>query len=385
MKKARHLYAVITVIVMMGLFLFPICQMLLHFLPEKEVAGENRAMAEFPTLNFSNMDAFPGQFDRFFSDHFPFRGIVLDISFQYSLLRHQSPIPEVVIGKKDFLFSGKGEKDLYEGKLAFSDSEQQQVVDELICRARRLDSMGIRFYVVVAPTALEVYPEYLPDYMQRTDRTVTERFCALMRERAPGIPFVYLKENLLQEKGKARLYFKHDNHWNPMGGYYAAEAILRMLRRDFPQLPEDLDGQFVLHPYIRTSGNLGDMVAVSERFRYLATDTDYRVSYVDSVRYHYEEVLDRKYEPVPGFAYPWEYEMRYRTDRKEPKLLVIRDSYAGAVMPFLSPYFSESVFIFDAWRYGPNWDIVQHEHPDLVLLMMYEPHIHNIVQYSLSQ
>ena len=39
MKKARHLYAVITVVVMMGLFLLPICQMLLHFLPEKEVAA----------------------------------------------------------------------------------------------------------------------------------------------------------------------------------------------------------------------------------------------------------------------------------------------------------------------------------------------------------
>lgn len=385
MKNARHSYAVVTVIVMLGMLLLPVVQMFFHFLPEKEVTGENRAMAEFPMLKLSNMDAFPGQFDCFFSDHFPFRGDVLDISFQYNLLRHQSPIPEVVIGKRDFLFSGKGEKDLYEGKLAFSELEQQLAVEELACRAKRLDSMGIRFYVVVAPTAMEVYPEYLPDYMQRADRTVTEQFCAMMRERAPEIRFVYLKEKMLQNKRNGRLYYKNDNHWNPVGGYYAAEEILRMMREDYPPLPESLEGQFVKRPYVKTSGNLGDMIAVSDRFRYFAADTDYRVSYVDSTRFQHEEVSDRRYEPIPGFAYPWEYEMRYRTNREKPKLLVIRDSYAGAVMPYLSPYFSESVFIFDAWRYGPNWDIVEQEHPDIVLLMIYEPHIHNIVQYSLSQ
>lgn len=378
MKKARHTYAIVTVIVILGMLLFPICQMLFHFLPEKKVTGENRAMAARPTLALSTLDAFPGQFDLFFSDHFPFRGTILDVSFQYKLLRHQSPIPDVIMGKRDFLF-GKGEKDLYEGKLIFSESEQQRVADEIARRAKRLDSMGIRFYVVVAPTAMEVYPEYLPDYMQRVDKTATEQFCAMMRKRAPGVRFVYLKEKLLQNKDKARLYYKNDNHWNPVGGYYAAEEILQVMHQDFSLLPESLDGQFVMRPYVKTSGNLGDMIAVNERFRYLAADTDYRITYVDSARYHYEELADRKYEPTPGFAYPWEYEKRYRTDRKEPKLLVIRDSYAGAVIPYLSSFFSESVFIFDAWQYGANWDIVEQERPDILLLMIYEPHIHNLL------
>ena len=377
MKKTNP-YIVVTVI-LFGLLL-AVPGLLLFALKGPQQSGENRAMAEMPAFKFSKMDAFPSQFDRYVNDHFPFRNLLLDLSFQYSLINHQSPIPQVVIGKNDFLFSGEAERTLFEGTLDFSEEKMKIIVDELLERQARYRREGIRFYVVVAPTAYEIYPEYLPDYLQRINETATDRFCRMMSEKAPQIPFLYLKDKMLYNKQFGRLYYKNDNHWNPLGGYYATDAILNLMRHDFPQLPDNINDKFTLTPYIRTFGNLGDMLVVRNQFRNLATDTDYKVSFLDSVQYALCENPERKYEAPADFAYPWEYEWRYTTNQEQhPKILVIRDSYCAAVIPFLTPWFKESVFIFDAWKYGGNDDIIRQEKPDIILLLIYEPHIRNII------
>ena len=376
MKKTNP-YIVVTII-LFGLLL-AVPGLLLFALKGTQQSGENRAMAEIPAFNFSKMDAFPSQFDRYVNDHFPFRNLLLDLSFQYSLINHQSPIPQVVIGKNNFLFSGEGEQILFDGTLEFSEEKMKMIVDELLERQAHYYREGIRFYVVIAPTAYEIYPEFLPDYLQRINETATDRFCRMMSKKAPQIPFLYLKEQLLRSKQFGRLYYKNDNHWNPIGGYHATEAILNLMRHDFPQLPSSINDKFILTPYIRTSGNLGNMLVVRNQFRNLATDTDYKVSFIDSVQYALCENPKRKYEAPAGFAYPWEYEWRYTTNQeKQPKILVIRDSYCAAIIPFLTPWFKESVFIFDAWQYRSNDDIILQEKPDIVLLMIYEPHIRNI-------
>lgn len=377
--KERHLYQIITVILFVLLLIVP--GILLLVQPGRQLQGENRAMAKMPKLQLSKLDAFPHQFDQYVNDHFPFRSSMLDFSFGLSLRQHQSPIPEVLIGQNDFLFSGKEERQLFEGSLEFSEDCMAAVVDKLAQRQEQLSREGIRLYVAIAPTAYEVYPEWVPPYVQRTEETATDRFCRMMAEKAPKSPFLYLKECMLQHKEDGRLYFKNDNHWNPLGGEYAAMEILRMMRGDFPQLPDQIVPSFTLKPFVSTSGNLGNMLAISPSFEYFAQDTDYHICFADSARYAFSEVLEKRYEPIKGFAYPWEYEHRFVTNcTGQPKIVVIRDSYAGAVIPFLAPWFRESVFIFDAWQYGDNWDIIVQEKPDIVLWLIYEPHIRSICQ-----
>jgi hypothetical protein len=48
--------------------------------------------------------------------------------------------------------------------------------------------------------------------------------------------------------------------------------------------------------------------------------------------------------------------------------------------PFFFNSFSRSVAIFDAWRYKENMDIVSQENAKIVLLIIYEPHIRNLVK-----
>lgn len=373
MKKTSP-YIVITVI-LFGLLL-AVPGILLFFQPKSQVGSENRAMAEMPKLNFSKLDVFPNSFDKFVNDNFPFRSSFLHFSFLYSIHNNRSPIPTVVIGKDNFLFCGNDERHLYEGTLDFSEERMTEIVYELAERQKRLMHDSIRFYVVIAPSAYEIYPEYLPDFMQRASETATDRFCRMMAEKNPQVPFLYLKDKMLKHKKEGRLYLKNDNHWNHLGGEMATEEILTMMAGDFPQLPQKIRQKFTLEPYIRHEGNLHDMLAVDMTLERFVQDTEYQVHYIDSALFDAHEDFNRKYESIPDFPYPWEYERRFTTNRsQQPKIVVIRDSFGGYVMPFLFPWFRESVFIFDDWKYRPNYTIIQQEKPDIVLLIIYEPHI----------
>lgn len=376
MRKVNP-YIVITVI-LFGLLL-AVPGFLLFVQPDNQVNSENRTMAEMPKLNFAQLDEFPHKFDKYVNDHFPFRSTFLNFTFLYSIKNNISPIPDVIIGKDDFLFCGTYERKLYEGTMDFSEEKMLEIVHELADRQERLLRDSIRFYVVLAPSAFEVYPEYLPDYMLRTEKTATDRFCRMMAEKAPQVTCLYLKDKMLKHKKEGRLYLKNDNHWNFLGSEYAAEDILSLMAGDYPQLPQKIRQKFTLEPYIRHEGNLNDMLMLNMALDRFSQDTEYHVHYVDSARYDVHENFNRKYKPIPDFSYPWDYERRFTTNRsQQPKIVVIRDSFGGYLIPFLSPWFRESVFLFDNWEYGANDAIIQQEKPDIVLLIIYEPHLYKV-------
>ena len=63
-----------------------------------------------------------------------------------------------------------------------------------------------------------------------------------------------------------------------------------------------------------------------------------------------------------------------------PKLLMIRDSFARTVIPYLSEHFSESVYIFDGWHHEFNEDIVLEEKADIFIQFVLEsqiPYLYN--------
>ncbi|MBR4786656.1 MAG: hypothetical protein IK013_02065 [Bacteroidales bacterium] len=379
MKERQNPYIILTVILFVCMLAFPAVHLLCHRNQATDSQRENRTLASLPALNLAHLDKYPAQFDSYFNDHFPFRDQFLDAYFLYSLFNGQSPTPSVVIGKEDFLFCGKEEKELFEGKLEFTEEQMKRIADELAQRYDTLKQMGIRFYVFLAPTSYEIHPEYLPSYLQGAPETATEKFCRVMRQRAPQVPLTYLKSTLLHHKGDTLLYRKNDNHWNLLGAEFGAEKIMETLSKDNPMLPSSICQDFVLTPYVHEGGNLYTWVSIRGDSPKYLQDREYYTVYTDTAFFIVTEDTVQDYTPTEGFAYPYEYEKQFRTNRTDqPKILFVRDSYCNNIIPFVTPYFRESLFIFDAWQYGANWDIIRQEKPDIVVLMIYEPHIRNI-------
>jgi hypothetical protein len=92
-----------------------------------------------------------------------------------------------------------------------------------------------------------------------------------------------------------------------------------------------------------------------------------------------------KYLPHPHKTPDWAQELYYyeivrtTSDPKLPNIVFINDSFTDAMIPFLSESFDTTTFIFDAWRYERNDAIINDQKPDIVMLILYEPHISHLI------
>jgi hypothetical protein len=95
------------------------------------------------------------------------------------------------------------------------------------------------------------------------------------------------------------------------------------------------------------------------------------------------EVPKTGYPIIPGFPYPYAYEAdREIPGSKQPRILIISDSFGEAIFPFISERFSRSVKIFDAWQFKLNEDIVANEKPDVVLVVVLESNLRNMLKHQ---
>jgi len=370
MKKGIFICQLVTVILFLGLLGLPLFQDATSVFTLEKLTGENRALAEKPKLDLMRLDKFPPQFTEFYNDNFPFRALFFQ--FDYRIFIKKSPIKQVIIGKNDWLFSGGLGLEIYQGLKTYSDQEIKLAVEKLEARRKKYEEMGIKFYMAIAPTAYEIYPEYLPMYILRINKTLTDKFCEALQ--TTNVPFVYLKEELLKNKSAGQLYYKYDSHWNELGAYFAYNATTNLIKKDFPEIPVYAYSHFELTPEYDKKGNLINML--SDNFKAsFAEDARYQVKLRDSSKEWY--YVKKAGYPVPEkFPYPNGYEIVGETPLKElPSILVIRDSFFVAARLFSFNSFSRSVAIFDSWKFEENMDIVLNENPQIVLLFIYELHL----------
>jgi len=59
--------------------------------------------------------------------------------------------------------------------------------------------------------------------------------------------------------------------------------------------------------------------------------------------------------------------------------MVISDSFVYAIMPFFDEGFNKTIYVYDTGFYGTNENIIDDVKPDAVLMIIYEPHLVNLI------
>ena len=91
----------------------------------------------------------------------------------------------------------------------------------------------------------------------------------------------------------------------------------------------------------------------------------------------------RGYLSPKGFPYTDDYEIQMQTgDTTLPNAIIIRDSFTDALLPFLAEGFNRSTFIFDAWEYGNNFNIIEIEKPQIVIYIVLESNLNSLLDYK---
>jgi hypothetical protein len=323
--------------------------------------AENRPPAPPPAWKASR--DFPGKFDAFFADRFGLRN---DLVRAHGWLAFHvlgvSPTPDVVLGRAGWLYyAGAGSFADFQGRRPFAAEELERWRRALERRRDRLAEKGIAYLFVVAPNKQTIYPEHLPDALNRPGRTRLDQLADHLRAHS-DVPFLDLRPALRRAKQREPVYRPGDSHWSDLGAHVAYERILEALADRRPELRPWPRERFTATP-AATDSDLGLMLGLPspppERTWELAPRAPRRAALADAGLSAHSR---RPPVPEPAAAFTV-------ADPALPSAVMLYDSFGLAVRPFLAEHFRRSLFL---WRTTLEPDVLDRERPDLVIQEMCE-------------
>lgn len=291
---------------------------------------ENRERAPKPSLTLSGYENYPQSVNDYIDDNLPFRNQFISLNSMVDFyVFHQSVDDRVSIGKNGWLFLDNPDEGdpmaYFQGTNLLTQEELEAMAANLIEQRNILREMGKEFIVYIAPNKSRVYPEYMADsYGPMADSCMSTQLLDYLKEHT-DLRVVSPYEDLLEAKNQLseNLYYLTDTHWNALGGYIGARALLKELGISLPSI-EDL----TVTPGNETSGDLANMLHLGPQMAHL--DREYRLSGLSLTQ---ADSLEHEFYGAYSYACQ---------GADSRKLYVVRDSFGGAMAPYLSSCFSET-------------------------------------------
>ena len=141
-----------------------------------------------------------------------------------------SPSSQVRMGKDGWYFYTKEKNiEIGMGTYKYPDEFLSEVAENQQALSDYYKKKGVPYFFVPTPSKSSVYPEYLPgDYHVR--QTVIDQVTETLQSRT-DVKVVMVKDHLVNNKDKGRLFFKQDTHWNTLGPYFAYGRVLEEMNR----------------------------------------------------------------------------------------------------------------------------------------------------------
>lgn len=339
--------------------------------PHLLLKSDGRYSADLPSFSvrLKALPEFCKQLDACIFDHMLAREQI--IAFRNSILLNtfkSSCTNNVRVGQKDWLFFlDKNSSSEALGLSPFTDKELDLWCRGIESRHEKLKKRGIHFVVLVGPNKEEIHPEFLSAFIRRQAKGLSrlEQLTAELKRR--GIVHVVdARENLLNRKERDPLYFRTDTHWNARGSFYTYQKVLQNIGSYFPKLVPlswqetravGMEGENADQSN-SAEGDLTRMLGLSDKSESL------EIRFPDNCQWRFasDNQTDSKARALPLKDQFQPINTLSNTDG--PKLLMIRDSYAIALVPLLAQHFSGATFV---WQRGLPMDLVEQQKPDIVV------------------
>ena len=136
---------------------------------------------------------------------------------------------QVLLGKEDWLFYKSTEDgdpiSDYQGTNHYDEATMQTIADKLTNERNQFTNYGIDFYILSIPNKSSVYPEYMPDTIERKDTTSRTDLLMKYLEENTDLNVVDAKPSLVKAKKKKPVYYKSDTHFNQIGAFLTVQAL----------------------------------------------------------------------------------------------------------------------------------------------------------------
>ncbi|MGA9535349.1 MAG: hypothetical protein WBR24_05530, partial [Desulfobacterales bacterium] len=332
---------------------------------------EKRRLAELPALDLKpgTLASFPSRFEAYFNDHFGYRKLFIR---RYNRIMKKyfakSPVPNVLIGKNNWLFyTFSNLIDDFVGADPFTQDELETWWSNLEHKRNWLAKHGIRYLFVVAPNKQTIYPEYLPDYLQKDrGQSRLQQLLAYLKMHS-DISILDLSAALNEEKKRHRVYYLTDTHWNDRGAYAAYLAIMDRVGQWFPTVllkqSKIIENKNIPGP----GGDLAKMLDMTDTMR--EENPVLKVQQTTCSPEINKAVADFMKTPADLIrSKPF----MTKCDTSKLRAVVFRDSFFNAVVPFIAEDFNRIDYVWKPYDHAIMKELREQQKPQIVIEEMVE-------------
>lgn len=360
MKKAyKFLPATLFLIFIVGMMV------LFFVLPKKEYSSsEKRYLEHAPSFSFQSLlsGKFGDDFEKFLSDQTPGRNLWVGLSAYYNYAIGNNGSTGIYLGKNGYLVNDPENMSELSRNIGY--------INEFAAKC------PVDTTVLIAPSTGYVCDDILPDiHKQYRDDEHFEN----MKAQLDSARFIDVREAFKKEYADGnQLYYKTDHHWTAYGAYTAYRELSSALGYT-PHAKEDYTVTAYPGFYGTTYSSSGfwltkpDTVEVWDNpendSTVVTTITDNgNVTEQKDMFYlsHLED--DDKYPIYLDGNHPYTV-IKNTAAGSNDKLLVIKDSFAHSMVPYLADHYSEIIMVDLRYYSEPVSKLIEKEGIDRVLVV----------------
>lgn len=325
---------------------------------------ENRYLEKFPEISWERIESgeYMKDLNSYLCDHFPLRDFFIGMKSK----------AEIAVGKREInqvFIAGDGY--LIENYKKPENTEQIAGIFKAFGEKEDVSQAEIRLMLV--PTASYIYREKLPAFARMESQMETAR--QIYKE--SGLTFIDCSEELAAHKEEQPLYYRTDHHWTTYGAYIGYLAYCREMGLE-PVKLEELEAETVTEDFKGTIySKVNDYTRPGEPITIYKNPADQLTVYYEDTKettdslYNLDYTRQKdKYSLFLNNLHPL-IEITNETASTDRELVVVKDSYANSMVPFLTRHFKK-IYVFDTryYKWGPSGFV--REHPGVTdILILY--------------
>jgi len=329
----------------------------------KPPATENRRLAALPAwpASLRDLQSFTRGIDAFVKDHFPARTRLIG---GLNWLRYQvgdSGVSSVIVSRQGWLYLDNGTHlGMVGARTLVRAGEIDRWTAQIDRWTRAVAKNGGHFYLLIPPDKERVYPEYAPSWYVPQPNTPAEQLARAAQAR--GLEnFIYLLPEILRVKSESPpAYGPHDTHWTGNAAHAAYLALADHLRTtDSPISAWPIDRYTGSY---KTAEDLQLMLGITE---WIAKAPFPLLHHPETVKKVKTVWLTEKQAAQSPF-------MTETGNSDGPVLLLVGDSFRGALLPVLQPHFRRIISTHYTDQGIFRQDLIDRFAPDVVVLEVVE-------------
>ena len=329
--------------------------------------NENRALAQLPQFSLESLFAgtFTSDYEEYLTDQFPLRDEWISLKTRAELLLGKKDVNNVYFGKNGWLL------DKYKGTLS-----EERMQDNLAklgefthYAAGLLGEDHVRAMLV--PTASGVLTNRLPPFASDFDQAA---MLAQAEALCPEGTFLSLLP-ALQEHQEEYIYYRTDHHWTTLGAYYAYDQLCQTLGL----VPFDRSA----HTAVEVENFYGTFYSRARTWNarpdvltYYQLDAPLTIYQVTGPGMPGEGQTTGLYDLAKLDAYDKYAAFLHGNNglsrvegEGQGRILVIKDSYANSLVPFLTANYAD-IDVIDLRNYNYGLDaLIQENQYDQILVL----------------